>query len=73
MNKEAIKERLSWLRLLLTIVASSDLATIAWLIGNKNIQSDNLIFIAVFVIFTLTGIFLYLNGEILHYIKKIED
>lgn len=73
MNKDAIKERLTTLRLYLTIVVTIDTACIAWFISNYKIYEKIILIFDLLVITILTGSLFYFIYEIKIKNNKLED
>lgn len=70
MNKDSIKEKISFLKLILTTCFAFLAGSTAWLINNTN---HPVVYFDVFLIIVLIALTQYCIAEILTDIKKLED
>lgn len=73
MNKEKIKEKLTWLRLIFTTVIAIDVACIAWFVSNYNKTNPLILNYDLLIISFLTGSIFTIVGKINANINKLED
>lgn len=71
MRKEYFKEKLTWLRLWLTILIAMVSACFAWLINNSQEVGTFLILCDIFFILGLTVIIFSINQKIRNYIEHL--
>jgi len=72
MNKDAIKEKLTWLRVWLTFLLAAVSGCIVWFINNLDNPKILLIYYDMGVIILLTSLLILINYEIIGDIKKLE-
>lgn len=73
MNKDAIKERLTNLRLFLTLTLSIDTACIAWFVTNFNKAIKILVYYNLFLIILLTGLLIFFSSDLIRNTNKLEE
>jgi len=73
MDKDALKERISWHKMTFSFVLTIDTACIAWFINNYDKAKILIVYYSLFVIILLTGSLFTFIYKINDNIKKMEE
>jgi hypothetical protein len=73
MKKNYFQEKLTWLRLWLTILVTMNSACFAWLVNNFAKVNNILIIADLCIIFVLASVLFVINQKIRNYIENMEE
>ncbi|MBR1753358.1 hypothetical protein IJ732_00855 [bacterium] len=73
MRKEVIKEKISWYKLLFTLLSTALVACIGWLVANLDFPVKGVIFLNGLAIATISVGMSFIIYKIRYYLKKLGE